>query len=196
VGEGGWLKKRDLCGQSLLQSRQAVFGACLFERREQCRQALADEIRVAAGADKVSVAVPARDNMNMQMLGQPSAGTFADVYTDVKAVRLYRKGQHLLGIPYQFGHLKKFFIGCCIKIRDVPDGGDKQVPIVIGKQIEHSDTVFGSPKDKIFVVILRRFDVFANEALVLVGKTLYVPDSPRRPEIFVFQHYKNPIVHR
>jgi hypothetical protein len=173
-----------------------VFGACLFERREQFRQALADEICVAAGPDKVGVAAPSRDNMNMQMLGQPGTGTLAHVHTDIKAVRLYRKSQHLLGIPYQFGHLKKLFIGCCIKIRHVPDGGDKQVPIVIGKSIQHHDRVFGPPQNKILVVVLRGFDVFAKEALVLVGKTLNISYSPRRPEIFVFQHYKNPIVHR
>jgi hypothetical protein len=59
--------------------------------------------------------------------------------------------------------------------------------VVVGKPIQHCEAVFGPPQDKIFVVIMRVFDVFADEALTLVGKALNVPDSPRRPEILAFQ---------
>jgi hypothetical protein len=53
--------------------------------------------------------------------------------------------------------------------------------VVIWKSIQYRDAVFGPPQNKIPVVILRTFDVFTKEAFGLVGKTLYVPDSPRRP---------------
>jgi hypothetical protein len=164
-----------------------VFRTGLFEQREQLRQALAYEIRVAAGADEIGIAGPSRDNMNMQMVGQSRPCALAHVYTYIKAVRLYGKSQRLLGVSNQFCHFKKLFVICCVEIRDVPGRRDKQMAVVIGKPIQHRDTAFGPPQDKIFVVVLRGFDIFTNEALVLVGKTLNVSDSPRRPEIFAFQ---------
>jgi hypothetical protein len=162
-------------------------GTGLFEQHEKLRQTLADEVCIAAGPNKIGVAVPSRDDMNVQMVRQPRAGAFAHVYTDIKAVRPYRKSQRLLGVPDKFCHFKKLFVACCVEIRDVPGRRYEQMAVVVRKAIKHRDAVFGPPQDKIPVVILRGFDVFANEALVLVGKTLYVPDSPRRPEIFVFQ---------
>jgi hypothetical protein len=59
--------------------------------------------------------------------------------------------------------------------------------IVIGETIKHSDTVFRTPQNKIFIVILRGFDVSADKAFRLVGKTLNIPYSPRRPKILPLQ---------
>jgi hypothetical protein len=129
--------------------------------------------------------------MNMQMLGQPRAGTLADVYTDVKTVRLYGKGQCLLGVPCQFCHFEKLVVAGCVEIRNMPDRGNKQVPIVIGKPVQNRDAAFCPPQDKILVVILRGFDVFAKETLALVDKALNIPDSPRRPEILSLHRFKS-----
>jgi hypothetical protein len=61
------------------------------------------------------------------------------------------------------------------------------MPIVIREAIQNRDTVFGTPQDKIIIIILQGFDIFADEALAFVGEPLDVPDSPRSPKIFAFQ---------
>jgi hypothetical protein len=121
------------------------------------------------------------------MVGQSRAGASAEIDADVKAVGLNRKRKHLLSVPYQLCHFKKLFVVRFAKIGDVPDRRNEHMPVVIRKSIHHRDTVFGTPQDKILVVILRGFDIFTDETLVFVGEALNVTDSPRSPEILFFQ---------
>jgi hypothetical protein len=142
---------------------------------------------IAANPDEIGVAIPARDNVDMHMVGQSRAGASAEIDADVEAVGLNRKRKDLLSVPCQFGHLKKFFVVRLAEIGDVSDRRNEQMPVVIREAIHHRDAVFGMPQDKIFVVILLGFDILADEALVFVGEALYIPDSPRSPEILFFQ---------
>ena len=159
----------------------------MLEQREKFRQALADEVCIAANPDKICIAIPARDNVDVHMVGQSRSGASAEIDTDIEAVGLNRKRKDLLGVSCHFGHFKKFFVVCLVEIRDVPSRRDEQMPIVIREAIQNRDAVFGTPQDKIAVVILRGFDVFADEALAFVGETLDISDSPRSPKIFTFQ---------
>jgi hypothetical protein len=157
---------------------------------------LADEVCIAAGSDKIGVAVPSRDNVNMQMVRQPRPGAPAEVHTYIETVRLYRKCKRLLSIPCQLCHFKKLFVAGLVEIGDMTVWRYKKVPIIVRKSVEHRDAVFCPPQDKIAAVILRGPDVSANETFVLVGKTLYIADSPRRPEILSFRHFNNPTIYR
>ena len=121
------------------------------------------------------------------MVGQSCSGASAEIDTDIEAVRLNRKRKDLLRVSCHFGHFKKLFVVCLTEIRNMPDRRDEQMPIVIRKAIQNRDTVFGTPQDKIIVVILRGFDIFADEALAFIGEALDIPDSPRSPKIFTFQ---------
>ena len=138
-------------------------------------------MRIAAYPNKIGVAVPTRDYVYVHMVRQSRTGASAEIDTDIEAVRLYCKSQHFLGVPHQFCHFEKLFVICLFEIGYVPDRCDKQVAIVIGEAIKHCNTVFGAPQDKIFVVVLRGFDVSADKALTFIGKTLNIPDSPRCP---------------
>ncbi len=121
------------------------------------------------------------------MVWQSCAGASAEIDADVKAVWLNRKRKRLLGVPCQFCQFKKLFVVRLAEIRNVPDRGNEQMPVVIREAIHHCDTVFGTPQDKILVVILRDFDIFTDKTLVLVGEALNVADSPWSPEILFFQ---------
>jgi hypothetical protein len=121
------------------------------------------------------------------MFGQPRTGASAEIDTDIEAVGLNRKRNNLLGVSCHFGHFKKLLVVCLTEIGNMPDRRDKQMPIVIREAIQNRDAVFGTPQDEIVVVILRSFDIFADEALAFVGEALDVPDSPRSPKIFAFQ---------
>ena len=123
------------------------------------------------------------------MVGQSRSGAPAEIDTDIEAVGLNRKRKDLLGVSCHFGHFKKLLVVRLVEIRDVPNRRDEQMPIVIRKAIQNRDTVFGTPQDKIIVVILRGFDIFADEALAFVGEALDIPDSPRSPKIFALQFY-------
>jgi len=125
--------------------------------------------------------------VDVQMVGQSRSSAPAEIDTDIEAVGLNRKRKNLLGISCHFGHFKKLFVVRLTEIRNVPDRRDEQVPIVIRKAIQYRDAVFGTPQDKIIVVILRGFDIFADEALAFIGEALDIPDSPRSPKILSFQ---------
>jgi hypothetical protein len=159
----------------------------LFEQREKFRQALADEVCIAANPDKIGIAIPARDNVDMHMVGQSRSGASAEIDTDIETVWLNRERKNLLGVSCHFGHFKKLLVVCLVEIRDVPNRRDEQMPIVIRKAIHYRDAVFGTPQDKIVVVILRGFNIFTDKALAFVGEAPDVSDSPRSPKIFAFQ---------
>ena len=123
----------------------------------------------------------------MHMVGQSRSGASAEIDADIEAVGLNSKRKDLLGVSCHFGHFKKLLVVCPAEIGNMPERRNEQMPIVIREAIHHCDTVFGTPQDKIAVVILRSFDIFADEALAFVGEALDVPDSPRSPKIFSFQ---------
>jgi hypothetical protein len=142
---------------------------------------------IAANPNEIGIAVPARDNVYVHMVGQSRAGAPAEIDADVKTVGLNSKRKNFLGIPRQFGHFEKLFVIRPVEIRDVPGRRNEQMPVVVREAIHHRDAVFGTPQDKIFVVILRGFDVFTDETLVFVGQALNIADSPRSPEILFSQ---------
>jgi hypothetical protein len=166
-----------------------MFYTRFFQYRHKLLDALADKVCIAANPDKICVAVPSGDNMYVHMVGQARAGAPAEIDSDIEAMRLNRERKHLLGVPCKFCHLKKLSVACLVKIGNMPGGRDEQMAIVIREAIHHRDATLGPPQDKIFVVILRGFDIFTDEALVFVGKALDIPDSPRSPEIFAFQFF-------
>jgi hypothetical protein len=125
--------------------------------------------------------------VDVQMVGQSRSGASAEIDTDIETVGLNRKRKDLLGVSCHFGHFKKFLVVCLTEIWNMPDRRDKQMPIVIREAIHHCDAIFGTPQDKIIVVILRGFDIFADEALAFVSEALDISDSPRSPKIFAFQ---------
>ena len=49
--------------------RKAVVFGCLFEQLKKFGQALTDNVGVAAYVYKISISAPARDNMDVQMVG-------------------------------------------------------------------------------------------------------------------------------
>jgi hypothetical protein len=142
---------------------------------------------IAANPNEIGIAVPARDNVYVHMVGQSRPGAPAEIDADIKAVGLNRKRKHLLSIPCQFGHFEKLFVIRLAEIRNMPGRRNEQMPVVIREAIHHRDAIFGTPQDKIIIVILQSFDVFTDETLVFIGQTLNVADSPRSPEILFFQ---------
>jgi hypothetical protein len=60
--------------------------------------------------------------------------------------------------------------------------------IVVWKTIHNRQAVLCPPQDEIFIIILRGFDIFADEAFFFIDKTANVSYSPGRPEILAFQN--------
>jgi hypothetical protein len=96
----------------------------LFEQLEKLLDALADEVCIAANPDKIGVAVPARDNVDVHMFGQSRSGASAEIDTDVEALGLNRKRKDLLGVSCHFGHFKKLLVVRLVEIRDMPSRRD------------------------------------------------------------------------
>jgi hypothetical protein len=119
--------------------------------------------------------------VNVQVFREPRAGTFAEIYADVESVGLYRQAKKLLSIPYQLGHFEKLVIGCLVQIADMSQWCNQQVAVIVGETIENYDTGFGSPQDEIIIIVFGFAGAFAEKTFALVGKTLNVSNTPRRP---------------
>jgi len=96
----------------------------LFEQLEKFLDALADEVCIAANPDKIGIAIPSRDNVDVHMVGQSRSGASAEIDTDIEAVGLNRKRKDLLGVSCHFGHFKKFLVVCLAEIGNMPNRRD------------------------------------------------------------------------
>ncbi len=95
------------------------------------------------------------------MVRQARSRASAEVYSDIESVGFYRKIKRLLCVPYQFIHFEEFLVRRLFEIGYVPKRSYEQMAVVIGEVIQHRYTVFGPPQDKILVVVLRDFNIFA-----------------------------------
>ena len=63
-----------------------MFHTYLLQLRKKLRHALADYFRVAADVHKVRVAVPSRNDMNVQMVRKTRTRASAEIHPDIESV--------------------------------------------------------------------------------------------------------------
>lgn len=144
-------------------------------------QALADDPHVAANTHKISVTFPARHYVKVNMARQARARTAVDIETHVKTLRVDAITQGTLNIAAQEHHLQQFRFGQMIHIGDMVARGDQHMTAGIGKTVQQNHARAGTPKNEIFVILLRIGPIVAQKTF---GGTVGRFGSIERFEIF------------
>ena len=140
---------------------------------------MGDDADVAEDGHEVDVAVPAGDDVGVDVAGDAGAGDFADVDADVEALRIHGTFEGVLAEHEEFHDFGALFGGAFGERGGVPVGGDEEVAVDIGIFVEHQEAVRGAGEDEVCVVLVWGFGGAAEEAVFgAVGDGLDVVESP------------------
>ena len=89
---------------------------------------------------EIGVAVPARDNVDVEMIGDARAGGAAEIDSDVESVRLHHLGQGILAAPGQFDQIAQLLLRQPVQIGRSGVRHDEQMSAIVGIAIEHGET--------------------------------------------------------
>src|SRR5512133_215388 len=76
----------------------------------QGTQTIREHARAANDRHEVRVAGPARDDVDVQVIGNTCSRALAEIQTDVESLRLYRGAQKRLRVNYQIPELNDFIL--------------------------------------------------------------------------------------
>ena len=140
---------------------------------------LGDDADISEDGGEVHVAVPAGDDVGVDVARDAGAGAFADVKADVVALGVHGQGEGLLAEGEEFHDLGAFFGGEFDGGRGVAVGSDEHVPVDVGEFVEHEEAERGAGEDEVGFVGFGMFGGFAEEAVGwAVGDGFDVFESP------------------
>ncbi|MEY2465945.1 MAG: hypothetical protein QOD03_466, partial [Verrucomicrobiota bacterium] len=125
----GIFKVEGFCGHEFVSGagchvsggkRSSEFGSEFGER-------LRHDGGAAEDGHKVRVAVPARDDVNMQMFVNARTRAFTEVNADVEAIRIHHMGQSILASPRELHQVGEFFFGEVVQRIGLLVGNDHQM---------------------------------------------------------------------
>ena len=140
---------------------------------------LGDDADIADDGHEINVAVPARDDVAVDVAGDACAGALADVEADVVALGVHGEGEGLLAEGEEFHDLGAFIGGEFDGGWGVAIGGDEQVAVDVGEFVEHEEAEGGAGEDEVGLVLFGVLGGFAEEAVGwAVGDGFDVFESP------------------
>src|SRR6185369_3513058 len=171
-----------------------LFGQPLEDRPEPCRsmrQILRQDPRISDDGHEAGVAVPPRNEVNVQVVQHAGAGRTPKVDAGVDTVRRIGLSERHLGEPGQRHQLRAFVRVGRRKIADVAVRHHHQMSVIVGIKIEDDVAETARVEDQVGVSAPRLAEdagaVVGRGAFVLtVGGTRHVGQPPGRPEVF---HY-------
>src|ERR1051326_3684722 len=132
---------------------------------------LGDDLRVGHRGHEVRVAVPARDDVEVKVAGDPGARGAADVEADVVALRVHEPVERLLHENELIEELLALRGREDGELRLVGERGDEQMPARVGKTVEEGEAVISPVGDQILAILPGVFRVVAEKAAdVQIGR--------------------------
>ncbi len=142
----------------LAATRKLGFGSfILLLRKERGRSAkffpsafqrLGEGASLADDWHEIGVAIPARNDVAVQMRNAPTRDRFAQIKTDVKAIGVECGAENTFGEGNGL-HQVGAFLGLHIfQVHQLPEGNSEQMTRIVGKTIEHEVTQPGSMDDQ------------------------------------------------
>ena len=143
-------------------------------------EGLGHDVGFSDDGHEVGVAVPAGDDVLVEVFCETGTGGAADVIADIEAV-----GAHILfhdaeGGGGEVGDVGMFFGGELFEVGDVAVGDDHEVAAIVGVAV-HDDGGGAAAFEQEVVAVGRLLKNTAEEAAVGFG-LLNVVDAPRRPD--------------
>ncbi len=152
------LRQRALLGLALaLGGGRWELGESFFEEVEGDVGGLGDDADVGEDGHEVDVAVPAGDDVGVDMAGDSGAGDFTDVDADVEALGVHGAIEGVLAEDEEFHDFGAFLGAAFGEGGGVAVGGDEEVAVDVGVFVEHEEAVGGASENKICVIFFRRF---------------------------------------
>jgi len=149
---------------------------------------LGNEAHVGKDGHEIRVALPARNDVGVEMIGDSSAGTSAEVHSDVEPVGAEDLLKQFVCAFDEGHHVVEDGRGKLLEISLMLGGSNKEVSAGIRKSVEEGEGVLGSPEDKVFSIFGGVFPVLTDEAFGVLGNVVEGFDifhSPGGPEVFV-----------
>jgi len=143
------IRKLRASNAELTSSRQ--FDA---ERRGQFAQRLRHDGRVRKDGHEVRVAIPARDDVDVQMLDDARAGAFAEIDAEIEAVGAHDFGERVLTATRELHEVGHFLHGQSIQVGRLFVGHRHHVPASVGIFVEQRKTGAVPGDDVVGLVII------------------------------------------
>lgn len=124
-----------------------------FEEVVGCFEALGDYADFADGGHKVCVAVPAGDDMPMDVAGDARSAGSAEVDADVETVGMEHFGYPVYRRCDQLVDFKKFLVGEFAEVGGVFVGCDHKVATGVGVSVEDDEGGMSSEQDEVIAVV-------------------------------------------
>ena len=166
------------------RGRKSETGCGSFEGLIRFGEILGDDADFAGDGHEVGVALPAGNNVKMEMSWQSGAGTAAQIEADVEALRIDGFGEGLLGSGDHLHQLEHFSVGEFLEVGFVGGGGNEEVAVGVGEAIQAGESEIGTPENEVFWVICRVLGVTTEEAVLGIIQIVDVFHAPRGPEVF------------
>jgi len=130
---------------------------------------------------EIRIAVPARHDVKVDVVGDAGARRAAGVGADVEALwpqRFAQDRDRPLRGAHERGGLGVVEV---VELGPVRDRGDHDVAGVVGKLVQHHDRALGPPHDELGIRVVGVLDHAAEEAarLRLGGDVLHAPGRPQ-----------------
>ena len=160
------------------RSPVAKFGLQMVVER---LQRLGNHPHVLQEGHEIRVAVPPRDEMPMQVAGEPRSRRPPEIESDVKAVRTQHAAVKARHGPQLVLAGQKLGVAQLVQRSFMGQRCDEQVPVVVGKAVEDHKT-HGAPRDdEILFVVAGIFPITAQEAAVGTCSRLFRRFDVRQP---------------
>ncbi len=145
-----------------------------------CFQIFRDDPSLSDHGNKVGVAFPARNDMEMQMTGNTSSRTFPHIESYIEAIGLVYLLQNLLALTGQGQHLSQFGAGCVGECGHMPVGNHQQVACRVGESIQNKEGVLLAKKNETLPILIRGGKKAKDTVRFLAtrGEVMEAPGSP------------------
>ncbi len=120
-----------------------------------CFQIFRDDPSLSDHGNKVGVAFPAGNDMEMQMTGNTSPRTFPQIKSYIEAIGLVDLLQNLLAPAGQGHHLSQFRACRVGECSHMPVGNHQQVACRVGESIQNKEGVLLAKKNETLPILIR-----------------------------------------
>jgi hypothetical protein len=104
---------------------------------------------------EIGVAVPTRDDVDMEVIGDAGAGDAAEVEADVEAVGFHDLGEGVLAAAGEDHEVGEFRFGEVVEVRGLTVRDDEEMAAVVGIGIEQREAGAIAGDDMVGDVVVR-----------------------------------------
>ena len=114
---------------------------------------IGDDPRFTHHGHERRIAIPAGDEMEMQVVADARSGGFAEVEAYIDALRFEKLPENGRALLEQFHDFRRFLRRQKRQIHDVPQGSHHDMPVVVRKFVHDDESGLATVQDEPFLVM-------------------------------------------